>query len=296
MTDAVVHIGPLPKRELIARYYRRCGLETIGMGRITVGAQITFDTFDQLLDNMSNRGERFQIVVNHANPNRGLIVPFATGSQFNATGDVISQLSAAADRGTASVAPNVVADLASQMGVSRDAALRMVQKLSAVRARTPFIEFRGCNIGADLGMLERYKRAFGAVSVCGPNCRMFYLPIAPHRPGRGETMRSIAAGRPNTGKTRRRLFEGVSDFTLEAAGPLVIDVRDIDGHTQVDNEAFMDKPGEAVVWAIALNGAWQQASSAVGSNEFVLPVLWDNQETTFHAPLDFGFRSHLARV
>ena len=55
MPDAVVHIGPLPARDLISRFYDRCGLETVGAGRIAVGARVPFDTFDQLLDNMGGR-------------------------------------------------------------------------------------------------------------------------------------------------------------------------------------------------------------------------------------------------
>jgi hypothetical protein len=39
MADAAVHIGPLPRRDLIAHFYERCGLETIGAGRLVVGPQ-----------------------------------------------------------------------------------------------------------------------------------------------------------------------------------------------------------------------------------------------------------------
>ena len=58
----------------------------------------------------------------------------------------------------------------------------------------------------------------------------------------------------------------------------------------------MDRPADALAWAVALNGKWQQAANAVGSSEFVLPVLWDNGETSYHTPMEWGYRAHLVRI
>ena len=100
-------------------------------------------------------------------------------------------------------------------------------------------------------------------------------------------MQSLAAGQPKTPNTRRREFRDPA----VAAGPLIIDVRDIDGHEHVDTESFMDTPARVTEWAVKILSLWGGAGSS-----FVLEVLWENSEPSYHTPLDVSYRQKLVIV
>ena len=74
-----------------------------------------------------------------------------------------------------------------------------------------------------------------------------------------------------------------------AVGPLLIDIRDIDGHTRVDSPlSVLDEPVHAATWGRLLTGRWDGEERS-----FVLPVLWENTEQSFHCPLEVGYRERL---
>src|SRR5205807_51783 len=111
---------------------------------------------------------------------------------------------------------------------------------------------------------------FGAAMITAPNCRVFYLRIRPGRPPSGTSISQLAGQAPSTLNTRRRLFQPPST----SMGPLLVDVRDIDGHTRVDSPlSVLDNPAQAPSWAEILTGRWSNTAS-----EFVLPVLWNDSE------------------
>jgi hypothetical protein len=291
MADAVVHIGPIGAagRSLVSQFYQNCGLEVVGPGRITTGVSLSFDTLEQLLDHLTVRTETYQVIVCHGNPTRGLLVPFATGTPYNATGPLIRRLGGAAHDARAGASEDLVevTDLASFMGVSVDTTRRLIAKLARLPGK--ILEFRGCNLGSDRSLLRDYRDALNGLSASAPKCRMFYVPVLPHRPPPGG-LHDPSQTR-DAGTTRRRTFLPGTDANLAMAGTLVLDVIDVDGHTKVKTEAFMDAPSHANAWARAIDGAW-----ALSDPTFVTQVLWDDHEASYHVPLDVSYREHLVRV
>jgi hypothetical protein len=314
MADAVVHIGPFDNspgaRGIIRRFYEKCGREVIGPARIATGDILLFDTLEELIDHMQHRSERFHVVVCHGNSTEGILVPFTREAPrgSNATGLVIDAL---ASLGTTSLPAKVarglpltpgsgtdegyewpLVDVASKMQVPYAAAARLVAKLAAVRPGS--IEFRGCHLAENdpnLSLLRSYKNAFHALSLSAPDARMFYLGMVPGRPRPPATIASMATATPG-GKTRRRVFQDTTKPPLADAGPLILDVTDLDGHTRVRPEATMDAPAKVVAWASEIDGAW----SGSAGDGFVTQVIWVDSETSYHTPWDVSFRAHLKRV
>jgi hypothetical protein len=319
MADAVVHIGPFRQpqaRPIIRRFYENCGLEVVGPGRITTGEIKPFDTLEELIDNIHGRAETYHVIVCHGDSTAGIIVPFTRETTMDATGGLIRQLGEKSKKLSAMVArgplvppsaapqdpdPELI-NLASIMNVPPAAALRLITKLGSV---TPVhIEFRGCHLvekpkptdpdpdpDAALNMIRDYKRAFRALSVSAVDARMFFVGMVPGRPRLPTTMSTLSAVTPG-GKTRRRVFRDDRTPALSQAGPLVIDVTDIDGHTQVRPDAFMDVPANVLPWAVAIDGAW----TGTAGGGFVMQVIWDDDETSYHTPYDVSFRGRLKRV
>jgi hypothetical protein len=308
MADAVVHIGAMPKAEIVREFYQKCGLETLDAARIQVGELLSFSTLEGLVDKMISRTEAIQIVVNHGSSDKGLHIPFVPGAKFNATGPMMSDLATLATdagilaKGRARLTEDnqKVKNAAQMMGTNAASVIRLAEKLVKLREKKTIIEIRGCNVGANPGFLRDYKKAFGAARVTAPGCRMFYLRIKPHKPGKGVTMGDLSGDKPKTGNTRRRFISYImidpADIALNNASPIIIDVRDIDGHSQVDSESFMNDPKLAAVWAAKLNGAWKQAPTGFGNDQFVLPVMWDDNEPSYHCPHDGSYRKKLVSV
>src|SRR5262249_40454670 len=189
---AGVLIGPVgPRRHIIESYYRNCGLETIGPGQVTTGDVQGYSTFDELLDLLLARNEKQLIIVNHGEQIRGLIIPFARGSRFTGTGNVIYDLSLLADQEEQGVVLDPtndhVLENSLRMGVSPQTTLGMVHKLVEIRKKNLILHFRACTIGVNRGMVSQYKEAFRALVVTFHSCRLFYLPVRPLQIKAGHT-------------------------------------------------------------------------------------------------------------
>jgi hypothetical protein len=297
---AAVHIGVIFNAGLVREYFQRCALETPSKGaaRFPTGEISSFATLEELLDHLLARDETTHVIVNHGNDKDGLLVPFAAGAQHNATGRAIEDLSALANEARffllarAHLPPDSpkVTRLAPIMGVRPATVARLAEKLAEVRKKKLRLEIRGCNIGKNATMLKNYKAAFGADAVTAPSCRMFYVRILPHKPRRGTSLGQLSGQQPTTAKTRRRLFA----IPRRLPEPLIVDVRDIDGHTKVDSESFMDVPTRAIDWAVEINGIWKQSPQGTGNDRFVLPVMWeDENDPSYHCPLDVSYRQKL---
>ena len=290
---APVHMLDMKGQNIIRKFYERCGLETIGPGRIKTGDVSTFKTLEDLFDHLLANGAAVQIVVCHGSSDRGLLVKFATESAFTATGAVIATLSALADKGGVIPSDNSLTNVAAQMGVKTDTALRLIDSLIKLRKRKLILHIRGCNLGANETLMKAYKTALGCAAITAPNCRMIYSTINPHKPSKGTSMGDLTAMKPKTPNTRRRFFPWPENSYV---GPIIIDIRDIDGHSRLDSDAFINDPPLSSYWGEKLLGAWKQSPGAAGSNSFVLPLLWDNNESTWHTPLEDGYRKKLVLV
>ncbi|PED29439.1 hypothetical protein [Bacillus cereus] len=293
MSPAPVHSGILGGSLIVNDYYRFSQLETIGPAQIeTESTTRSFSTLDELLDHILATAEQTHIVVNHGSPTQGLLIRFSPNSPYNATGLVAQALANLVDalvQGTLPPFDGRLLNVALQMGVSPPEALLLLEKFVRVRQRNPILHFRGCNLGGNTAMLYFYKLLFGAALITAPNCRMFYLRIRPRRPASGTSIAQLAVQAPSTANTRRRLFQapGVSSM-----GQLLVDVRDIDGHTNVDSPlSVLDDPAQAQRWGELLTGRWTNTAP-----EFVLPVLWNDYETSFHCPLEVSYRQRLSMV
>jgi len=287
MPDAAVHIGNMQGSQIVNEYYQRCGYENIGPAMIRTGEIANFITLNGLIDHLLSRPELHQVIVNHGNDALGLIMRFASTATHSSTGHVIGDLSDLADRSTSgglSASDGDVKNTAQMMGVTPAIAIQLVDKLAKLRKKQLILHFRGCNVGKNASMLSDYKRAFGALAITAPTCRMFYLRIIPHRPARGHTITGMRRNSPLTARTRRRFF----DDSRSLLGPMIIDIRDIDGHTMVDSESFIDNSHDILGWANVLNKQWRQAPQGPSSNRFVLPVMWENSETSYHTPFAAG--------
>jgi hypothetical protein len=320
--EGVVHIGPFDAERvgIIREYYERCGRETVGpvtggalhvANQIPLSAILTFDTFEELVDNLLKRSEWVQVVVCHGRAEDGMLVRLCRGGHHDATGHVMGDLALLAkqmERGSPKVDPPDFAGrlkaISEGMGVSEADARRVAEKLGALHTfKKCIIEIRGCNIGGATTMadfLPDYRAAFGKMTTA-PKCRMLYLRIEPFaatisqnrgRPiRRGRRPTSIAPdlllstrnlpGIKTGIATRRRVFP--PDKCQE--DEILIAVTDFDGHTHVEGNAWMTKPKNLIHWATQLLSTWRMGAS----NRFVLPVMWDNADTTFYLPLEAGY-------
>ncbi|CQR60222.1 hypothetical protein [Streptomyces leeuwenhoekii] len=293
MSPAPVHIG-VPSN-IIEDYYRFSQRETIGPAQIETGAIRAFATLEGLVDGILASTDSTHVVVCHGNPEQGLLIPFMPGSPHNATGPMAEALADLAKKVAQGQPPLVIdpklVDAAAKMGVDPAAALRLIGKFALLHS--PFgpsrtLHFRACNFGQNNTMLAGYKLLFHTVMVTAPTCRMFYLRIPPGRPGASSpSIPQLAGQQPTTPRTRRRMFGPAPDGT---ADPLLVDVHDIDGHGRVETlRALLDHPGQGPRWAELLTGHWTNHTAP----NFVLPVLWRDTESSFHCPLEGGYRERL---
>jgi hypothetical protein len=128
VSTAAVLIGPIGRKiSLVQDFYRGCMLEVIGPGSVRTGAVETYSTLEDLCDKMLVHDETLFVIVNHGNPDKGLILPFTAKASHNATGLIIGDL-AAMSKVAASLRSSDarVIDAASKMGVQRDDALRLI--------------------------------------------------------------------------------------------------------------------------------------------------------------------------
>ena len=58
----------------------------------------------------------------------------------------------------------------------------------------------------------------------------------------------------------------------------------------------MDKPSNASTVAPQFIRNWNQAKAGANSDKFVLPVMFDDYENSYHVPLEGGYLSKLKTV
>jgi hypothetical protein len=289
--SAGVQIGPLdPRGQFVEEYYIKCGLETIGPGQITVAGIRHYSTLEGLIDVLLIRSEPHQVIVNHGSQKKGLIIPFAKGSPFDGTGNVVGELALlAAQDEEGHLSDFGVADVANKMGVTQTTAIRIVRKLVELRKKKFIFHFRACNIGKNVGMVRDYKDAFGARAITFHACRLLFLPFILDQMNPGRKVSQFSSDK-NTAKARLRTF----DDPIGLLSPMMLAIVDIDGHTHVTQESLIEhrSPDQILGWAIFLLRQWRDAAP----NKFVVPIMWENTELTFYCPLEVGWRQKLIVV
>ena len=291
--QAGVQIGPLDARvRFVDEYYDQCGLETVGPGQIQTAGPRHYKTFEELIDVLLLRAEAHQVVVNHGNRFKGLSIPFAKGSNFDGTGNVVGLLSLLADQEqqhTLDPSGFGVTEAALKMGVSKATAVRIVRKLVELRKKQFIYHFRACTIGQNVGMLRDYKDAFGARMITFHACRLLFMPFILDQMKPGHRVADFSSAK-NTAKARLRTF----DDPIGLLSPMMLALVDKDGHSHVEQESFIEQRSSRQIkgWAEFLLRRWQDPSP----NRLVVPMMWENTERTFHCPLESGWRQKLAFV
>lgn len=289
-----IQIGPGHGSEVVS-YYTSCALETIGPGRIKTGQIQYFQTLEGLIDLFQRRGEMHQVFVNHGDEKHGLLLPIATGGLREMPHSVMDQLADLADLAAQDPAKSddiMVSDVAGDAGIPKASVLRVVGKLAALRKRSPYIiHIRGCNVGRNRGYVASFKRAFGAMLVTAPTCRMTYQEIKMNWLDAGRTMADLERLFPTTKNLRHRVFND----PLGLLEPLWIGIEDR-GHTHFRTaaETIHDAPpAQTLEWRTFLIGPWSGSAQA-----FVIPVLWEVDESkyTFYCPLELAWREKLMWV
>jgi len=294
---AALMIGPLQGRERIVQdFYTGCPFEPAVAAWATVESQATYSTLDGLFD-LLIAAERSQIIlVNHGSLEpapgysaaQGLLIPFARGATARATGPIIGTLAQLAGR-AASLAEDdwAVHDAALRMTVSNKTALGLIKKLAEVRQKQRIIHLRGCHVGEDRALCGEYKSALNAVLFTAPRCRMFYMRVTPAR-NSGARLRELSHQQPRQPNTRRRSFPWPGD----PSRLLVLDVRDIDGHSHVTPSGYIEHQTEAGLFASLLLKQW----TGHDPTEFCFEALWSNSETSYIVPQDTQYSTHMTIV
>jgi hypothetical protein len=291
---ANVQTGPLgPRGQIVTSYYQLCGLETIGPARIVTSDLRSYTTFEGLIDLLLTRAGQQQVIVNHGNPASGVLVPWCRESSETNTAQNIaffSKIAGAIEQGTANPTNPDFKDsldtLAFTLGISRQVALRIAEKFVQVRKKSLILHLRACNIPQDVAL--RYKEAFRARMVTFHPVRLLYQRIRPA---------PFAAGRgipdfPTSNNSARARARVLMDPNFELT-TMVIIVQDNDGHEDVDNFSFVTRLVAAEIqgWAKELIGQWNGPPT-----EFVIPVMWDDDELSYHFPADVGWRVKLQSI
>jgi hypothetical protein len=283
--------------DIVDKYYKNCGYDQFWrVIRIGIGKISRFSSLENLVDKINKSSEVSHIIFCHGSERDGLIMHYVDNTGHTATSQ-IAALSALVDdfeKNGSTYKPdsqnNTLLNAMGFMGVTANAAIKLAKKMVLIRSKKINIIIRGCNVGANSQILIDYKKAFNAGVVEAPICRMFLVNIIAYHPPKHNTIVGLGNNLMPEPKTRRRLFDPIQmsilrDIEIETAGPIVIDIKDIDGHTKIGSSSYMDVPNKATKWGIKFNGAWRGAKQ----NAFILPVLWDNTEQTYHTPLDFSY-------
>jgi hypothetical protein len=299
----VGHMGPAePRAHIVLEYYTNCGLETIGPGQIEVSSVRRFLTFEGLIDALIGTTTVINVVVNHGDIASGLLIRLCPESQFRATGLIIGALQELADRRQKGpLNPSdpdtrlFLTRVMSQAKVSRQAVTRIVEKLVKLRKTPRFIHLRACNMKTSF-MAMRYKRAFGAMAITFHGTRLIFQRNDPLIPRNGMPVAQIfASSLPNTKERRFRLFEDpLGEFASMMIAMIVKldengNVETEDSVQEIDRRDAVDLEG----WAQVLIRRWR----APVQRGFIIPIMWaDEGETTFHCPLESGWREALQTV
>jgi hypothetical protein len=291
---ADVQVGPLgPRANLVTSYYQNCGLETIGPARVTTAGLRTYTTFEGLIDLLLTRAGLQQVIVNHGNPNEGLLAPWCRETTSRDTAgniEFFSKVADALERGTANKNnpdfQDSVDTLKFILGISEQVVLRIAGKLVNVRKKPQILHFRACNLTQQVAL--GYKRGFGARMVTFHPVRLLFLHVKPVRFAPGHSPADFPF-KNNTARDRARVFvDPFGELTT-----MVIAVRDLDGHSNVFDFSFVERLVQADIqeWAKTLIGTWRGVQG-----EFVVPVMWDNHELSYHCPNEDGWREKLRFV
>lgn len=315
MLDADVYIAKMQNDDIIHEYYRRCGYEQAGPNfQVRANTPQTITSLEDLAEKMLASQAWVQLIVCHGDPSRGLLLPlYKQGSGFNSTGQVINDLAALAERSVAmenkdSDLDGRIKNVLGYLGGTRDKLLKLIKLLARLKAEKYFkniVEIRGCHLAeGDAIFMQDYRRALGTHMFTAPKCRQLFLPINPENPAnisqlgkaymsKNTTMDKLSTSQPPRSKTRRRVFGQIGSTAEE---PIIIDVEDKDGHTRVEAHAFMDSPSNASTVARRFIRNWNQAPTGTRNDKFVLPILFDDHEDTYHVPLEWNYVYHLKTV
>lgn len=290
--DAGVQINA--ELRIVPEYYEKCGLETIGPGQLRTGNPRTFSTLEELIDVLQTRTELHQVIVNHGDPERGLLVRCCKETNYKDTGKIIYLLSGLADRvqqkgaidPTNPIDKVMLDGAAKDMHVAQAVVIRLANKLVAVRKKRFCIHLRACNL-RDAPMLLAYKKAFGALLISFHSCRLLYVIIDPQQLAPPNTVASVLAQHVSGPQKRYRGFED----PIGLVSPMLIGINDIDGHTRIGDYTLMEHKttNDIKGWAEILIRRWNESNPS----RFVLPVMWENSDTTFYSPLEPGFASKI---
>jgi hypothetical protein len=211
------------------------------------------------------------------------------------TGRVIADLSGLADRAEKGpLQPNNAIDkvlldgAARDMSVNRAVIIRVVNKLVLLRKKKFVIHLRACNMEDDV-LVDAYRRAFGARMVTFHGCRLLFMQIKPEQMKPQFKVTDFS----ETGNEPRRRIRIFTD-PIGLVPTLLIEITDVDLHTNVKSIAIIERPmlpPHVQEWATMLIRQWKGSAS-----EFVLPVMWQNDERTHHAPLEPGWSLKLKFV
>jgi|ERR1051326_3248536 hypothetical protein len=312
-TEAEVYIAKMANSSIIHEFYNQCGYEIAYQFQVKARTPRTVTSLEDVVDGMMSSDAWVQLIVCHGDPDRGLLIPLTRDSRFNSTGVVMSDLAVLAEASdldsNSSFYEGRLKFVQDTMGIRRDPLMRFIRKLVQLKQTKYFkniVEIRGCNLAANgKESLQYYRRALGTHMLSAPKCRQLYLPINPENPAKltwparsylgkqKTTMQDLSMSNPPAGKRRRRTFGNIGS-TMPP--PIVIDVEDIDGHTKVKAHPFMDNPKDTQQVARSLILNWTQAPAGPKSDKFVLPVMWDNNESTYHVPLEWNYAGKLATV
>lgn len=299
----VGHMGPAePRAHLILEYYTNCGLETIGPGQTEVTSVSRFPTFEGLIDALIRTTSFINVVVNHGDTGSGLLIRLCPESQFRATGLIIGALQELADRrqkGPLNPSdPDTRMFLKRVMSVamvSQQVVTRIVEKLVTLRKTPRIIHLRACSMKTSF-MAMRYKAAFGAIAITFHGTRIIFQRNDPKIPvNRMPVAQTFAKSLPNNQERRLRLFEDpFGEFASMLIGMVV--VLDENGNVQIEDSVQLIDKRDAVDlegWAQVLIRRWR----APVQKGFIIPIMWaDEGETTFHCPLESGWRAALQIV
>ncbi len=261
-----------------------------------------FPTFEGLIDALIRTTSFINVVVNHGDTGSGLLIRLCPESQFRATGLIIGALQELADRrqkGPLNPSdPDTRMFLKRVMSVamvSQQVVTRIVEKLVTLRKTPRIIHLRACSMKTSF-MAMRYKAAFGAIAITFHGTRIIFQRNDPKIPvNRMPVAQTFAKSLPNNQERRLRLFEDpFGEFASMLIGMVV--VLDENGNVQIEDSVQLIDKRDAVDlegWAQVLIRRWR----APVQKGFIIPIMWaDEGETTFHCPLESGWRAALQIV
>ena len=285
------------RSRILISYYTNCGLETIGPARITTSKPTPCATLESMIDAMIAQPSSHHIIACHGNPDEGLTIAFSKETQHRdlpadarrrsrATGLVMGSLSALADmiakNGTVNKNdPDAKAllGIAKTIHVSEDVVIRVATKCVAMRKQGFALHLRACNM-IDPKLVADYKRAFGANLVTYHECRLPFCELKPAQAKKGVNLLTLK--RHDTPRNRTRISVDLN-MTLK---PIGVQIFDVDGHTHVTPFCIMQlkNPQNVNGWVKWLIDKW-----IAPPDSFVVPIMWQNSEDSFHYPNEQGW-------